>query len=84
MISGDKLADNQAPAVAGFSAPNVGEPQIGQSSYEFTITYADDSAIEDYTKAIDIDPGDVLTVGDDYSIVGNPGSIARIAPRSCP
>ncbi len=44
-LSGNFLGVNAAPSVLSTTATNVGEPDIGASSYSFTVQYADDSAV---------------------------------------
>ena len=58
-ISGDVPTTNQSPSANTLTAPDVGEPQIGDSSYAFTISYSDDSAIAVST----IGTGDVTVTG---------------------
>ena len=58
-VNGEPIPDNQAPTAAGFNAPDVGEPEIGNTSYDFTITYSDNSAVDVST----IDINDVKVTG---------------------
>ncbi|MHC4315542.1 MAG: hypothetical protein ACYSW3_24120, partial [Planctomycetota bacterium] len=64
-VNGEPIPDNQAPTVAGFNAPDVGEPEIGNTAYDFTITYSDDSAVDVST----IDINDVKVTGPSGTLV---------------
>ena len=55
---------NNPPEAILSSAPNVGEPEIGASSYSFTIDYSDNSAI------------DVSTIGTSDVSISGPGAMA--------
>lgn len=50
-VSGVLSEGNQAPTVSTVVAPDVGEPEIGDKSYSFTVQYGDDSAVS--VKSID-------------------------------
>ncbi|KAB8142250.1 isopeptide-forming domain-containing fimbrial protein [Chloroflexia bacterium SDU3-3] len=50
---------NDAPTVSGSSAANVANPQNGDTTYDFTVTYSDDAAI----SAATLGNGDVLVTG---------------------
>lgn len=58
-LEGDVLASNQAPTRLNTTADAVQEPEIGQTSYSFTVQYADDSAVDSST----IDLNDVTVTG---------------------
>ena len=63
-ITGDVAISNLAPTASALSAPSVGETEIGDTSYMFTLTYNDDSAV------------DVSTIGNaDVTISGPGGSL---------
>jgi hypothetical protein len=45
-INGDPILTNQAPTAVLFDAADVCEPEIGNTAYNFTITYTDNSAVD--------------------------------------
>ena len=45
-IEGDPVTTNAAPTVSSHVAADVGEAEIGDTSYQFTVTYSDNSAID--------------------------------------
>jgi len=65
-IEGDPSVVNQPPTVSFATAPDVGEAEIGQTSYSFTVTYSDDSGVDATTiDALDVTvtgPGGALSV----------------------
>ena len=66
MVTGTFTGINAAPTATTASAPNVGEPEIGDTTYSFDVTYADDSGI-DFTT---LDASDVTVTG--------PGGIGNV------
>lgn len=67
-VNGDPIPDNQAPTAALFDAPDVGEPEIGNTAYNFTITYTDNSAVD--VSTIDIDDVSVSGPGEPLIVTG--------------
>ena len=78
MVTGDLLPENVAPSVASFSATDVGELEIGLTSYDFTVTYTDESAIDvstiDVTDVMVTGPGGLLTITGANEPTGTDGS----------
>jgi hypothetical protein len=64
MVTGSLLPPKVAPIVASISVPDVGETEIGNTAYNFTITYTDNSAVD--VSTIDID---------DVSVTGPSGAL---------
>ena len=59
VLNGDPVLTNVAPSVNSSTAPDVTEASIGASSYQFSVTYSDDSAVDVST----IDTGSVSVSG---------------------
>jgi len=85
-LTGDLAASNKAPSVLSSSASDVGTLEIGDSSYSFTVTYSDDSAIDVSTIGIGgvgvSGPGGSLTLADatpDIGTDGTPRTVTYVA-----
>ena len=61
-LTGSPISGDSAPIVNSSTAPDVGEPEINDTSYSFTVTYTDDNAID--TSTVDI--GDVTVTGNTF------------------
>ncbi|MCP5528055.1 MAG: hypothetical protein H7A47_14785 [Verrucomicrobiales bacterium] len=74
-LTGEPVLVNQPPAVSNSSLPNVGEPEIGETSYSFTITYSDNSAVD--VSTINVADVTVTGPGGALTVVG-----ASVAPNT--